>query len=405
MRDTYFNRTLAARIPRISERFKALLLTGPRQVGKTTLLKHVAGKGRKYVSLDNVPDLLFAKQDPKGFLATYSPPVLIDEIQYAPELFPHIKVMVDASDGRGLVWMTGSQQYDMMKGVTESLAGRVAILDLLAPSIYERSGAGEFQTPFLPSATPPKRLRAKNAAETFKIIWQGAFPEALGMDAFDRRLFYDSYVRTYLERDVRKLINVGNEIAFVTFLKVAAARTGQELNYDDMARNVGIAPSTAKSWFSVLQASGLVFLLRPYFKNITKRLTKTPKLYWTDTGLAAHLAGWTTPEALESGIGAGAFFETFVISEVLKSYRHNAENPDLYFFRDEKGHEIDLLLSRDGKYFPVEIKKHATPVRDDVAAFKLFGKHEALGAGAEICLTTAPQPLSASDTAISVWDL
>jgi len=405
MRDNYFNRTLANRIVRISKRFKTLLLTGPRQVGKTTLLKHVAEKERKYVSLDNVPDLLFAKQDPKGFLATYSPPVLIDEIQYAPELFSHIKIMVDASDKRGSVWMTGSQQYDMMKGVTESLAGRVAILDLLSPSLYERSGAGEKQMPFLPSASPPRHLRARNMTDTFKVIWQGAFPEVLGMDAFDRRLFYDSYVRTYLERDVRKLVNVGNEIAFVTFLKVVAARTGQELNYDDIARNVGIAPSTVKSWISILGASGLIFLLQPYFKNITKRLTKTPKLFWTDTGLAAHLAGWTTSEALENGISAGAFFETFVVSEVLKSYWHNAEIPDLYFYRDEKGHEIDLLISRNGKYFPVEIKKHATPSNNDISAFKLFEKHEALGEGVEICLTSTPHPLSKSAPAISLWDI
>ncbi len=401
----YFERTLANEIIRVSENFKSVFVTGARQIGKTTLLKHLAENNRRYVTLDNPADLMLAKTDPRGFLDTYSPPVIIDEIQYAPELFSYIKILLDNSDANGLIWMTGSQQYDMMKNITESLAGRVVIIDMFGFSLYERYGLGKEQIPFLPKSDPTKALSKKNISDTFKIIWQGAFPDIISKDEKSRAAFYDSYVRTYLERDVRKLLNVGNEIAFITFLKVVAARTGQELNLGDIARNVGIAPSTAKNWISVLKTSGIIYLLQPYFKNITKRLTKTPKLYFLDTGLAAYLAGWTTAEALQFGTFAGAFFETFVVSEILKSYYHCAENPPVCFFRDEKGNEIDLLIQKNGKYYPIEIKKHATPGLKDISAFKIFSKFEDIEYGCEICLTPEIQPLSANANAISVWNI
>jgi predicted AAA+ superfamily ATPase len=212
-------------------------------------------------------------------------------------------------------------------------------------------------------------------------------------------------IRTYLERDVQQLVNVGSEISFITFLRIVAARTGQELNIEDIARNAGISSPTAQSWLSVLKASGIVYLLQPYFKNITKRLIKRPKLYFLDTGLAAHLAGWTTAEALEVGTCAGAFFETFIISEILKSYYHTGEKAAFYFFRDEKGKEIDLLIQKDGLYYPIEIKKHATPSLRDVSTFKIFAKLEALGYGCEICLTPDVQPLSLGAIAISAWNM
>ena len=401
----YFERTLAREITKMSENFNAVLITGPRQIGKTTLLKHIAKEGRKYVTLDNQADLFLAKTDPRGFLDTYSPSVIIDEIQYAPELFPHIKILLDNANENGLIWMTGSQQYDMMKNVTESLAGRVVIMNMLGFSIYERDGRGTEQKPFLPNSNTKSIVLRKNIDETFRIIWQGSFPDVISKDEKSRRAFYDSYVRTYLERDVRQLINLGNEISFMTFLRVVAARTGQELNYEDIARNVGVASATVKNWISVLKASGIIYLLQPYFKNITKRLTKTPKLYFLDTGLAAYLAGWTTAEALQFGTSAGAFFETFVVSEILKSYYHTAENPPVFFFRDEKGNEIDLLIQKDQKFYPIEIKKHATPSVKDISAFKIFSKIEEIERGCEICLTPELQPLSKDVTAISIWDI
>ena len=405
MAKVYKERSLSPYIQRMSEKFKVLLIDGPRQVGKTTLLKYTSDGTRTYVSLDNPQDLLKAKTDPRGFLDTYAPPCIIDEIQYAPELFPYIKIIADNTDARGLYWLTGSQQYNLMQGVTESLAGRIVLVDMLGFSTYERDGKGDPQKPFLPSPEPARILKKRNSADTFKIIWQGAFPDVADTESEHREAFYDSYIRTYIEHDVRQIINIGNEVKFITFLKVAAARTGQELNIADMARNVGIDPKTAEKWLSILKTAGLVYLLQPYFKNITKRLTKHPKFYFMDTGLAAYLAGWTTPGSLETGISSGAFFETFVITEILKSYCHNGKNPQLSFYKDSDKNEIDLLIYQDGKYYPIEIKKHGTPGFDDIKAFKILSKKESLGYGCEICLVPDLQPLSPDAMAMSVWDI
>ncbi|MDR0646492.1 MAG: ATP-binding protein [Elusimicrobiota bacterium] len=398
-------RTLSALIYGFSKNFKILLLTGARQVGKTTLLQNCSKSNRKYVTLDTTSDLLLAKNDPNDFLLRYAPPVLIDEIQYAPEIFNYLKILADNSDKRGLVWMSGSQQFNMMKNVSESLAGRVAIMELFPFSIYEREDKAVLQKPFLPSNEIAGELKYKKTDETFEMIWQGAYPDVVGKEPICREAFYDAYIKTYIERDVRQLVNIGSEITFLTFLKVAAARTGQELNLANIAKDSDISPNTAKQWLSILQASGLVYLLRPYFKNTTKRLIKSPKLYFMDTGLAAYLSGWTTPQSLETGASAGAFFETFVISEVIKSYKHNALMPDIYYFRDNNGNEIDLLIHQDGKFYPIEIKKTATPMPADISAFKILGKFENLGQGALICLTEKVQPLSASANAISIWNI
>jgi len=398
-------RTIEKSILSISSSFKVLLVTGPRQVGKTTLLKESLGGGRKYVTLDNKADLLMAKTDPKGFLERYNPPVLIDEIQYAPEIFSYIKMLVDVSKNKGAVWMTGSQRYNMMQGVTESLAGRVAILDIFGFSIYELQNKAALQKPFLPKKDINPSLRYHSAKDTFNLIWQGFFPDVINKNVLERAVFYDSYVQTYLERDVRQIINISDEPAFLTFLKVSASRTGQELNLTNIAKDTGISVNTAKSWLSILQTSGIVYLLQPYYKNITKRLTKTPKLYFMDTGLAAHLSGWTTPEALETGISAGAFFETFVITEIIKSYKHNAVPVDLYYYRDSDGKEIDLLIYQNGIFHPIEIKKTSTPMPNDIKAFDTFSKIEKIGFGNLICLTDKPQPLTPNSDAISIWDI
>jgi predicted AAA+ superfamily ATPase len=399
------NRTLNNTILEFSKSFKVILIIGARQVGKTTLLQNACENERNYVTLDNPTDLLKAKNDPQGFLQTYNPPIIIDEIQYAPDIFKYIKILVDNSAQKGLVWLTGSQQFNMMSGVTESLAGRVVIINMFGFSIYERENKGKEQKPFLPSKIETSILNKKNSAETFQILWQGAFPDAIDKNAKERTAFYDSYIQTYLERDVRQIISIGDEIAFITFLKVAAARTGQELNLNDIARNVGISPHTAKSWLSVLQTSGLVYLLQPYFKNITKRLTKTPKLYFMDTGLASYLAGWTTPEALELGTSAGSFFETFVITEIIKSYYHNGVKPNLYYYRDNKQNEIDLLIYQDNQFYPIEIKKTATPNEADIKTFKIFAQLEKVAFGSLICLTNKPQALNPTVNAISIWDI
>ncbi|MDR0723738.1 MAG: ATP-binding protein [Endomicrobium sp.] len=401
----YKKRTLTKTLLEYSDSFKVILVTGFRQVGKTTFLKDSAKANRKYVSLDDPQDLLKAKTDPKGFLLTYSPPVIIDEIQYAPEIFKYIKILVDSYDKRGQIWLTGSQQFNMMQGVTESLAGRVVIMNMLGFSIYERFEKGDLQKPFLPTKNLTTKLKYKSPKETFSIIWKGSFPDIIEKNSKERTGFYDSYIKTYLERDVRQIVNVGDEIAFITFLKVIAARTGQELNLTDIAKDVSISVNTAKNWLSILQISGLVFLLQPYFKNVTKRFIKTPKLYFTDTGLASYLAGWTTPESLEVGISSGAFFETFVISEILKSYYHNGITPNFYYYRDSNNNEIDLLIHQDGKFYPIEIKKTSTPKEIDIKSFKVLSEIEEVAYGSLICLTDKPKPLNENVTAISIWDI
>ena len=401
----YKNRTLKDIILKVSKNFKIVLITGMRQVGKTTIFKQICENNRKYVTLDNPKDLLMAKEEPEFFISTYKSPILIDEVQYAPELFPYLKMIADSSDKYGQIWMTGSQQFSLMKGVSESLAGRVVILNLLGFSIYEREGKGELQKAFLPSKKPPSIINKKSLQKTFDIIWQGSYPEIISKDADMWANFYASYVKTYIERDVRQITNVGNETDFMKFLSVVAARTGQELNIADIARNVDIAPNTARAWLSILETSGIVYLLKPYFKNVTKRLIKKPKLYFMDTGLCAYLTSWNSSEALEKGAMNGAFFETFVITEIIKSYHHNGKFPSLYYYRDNMQTEIDLLIEQNGKFYPIEIKKTSNPNKSGVATFDKFASIDPVEYGTLICLTDNIRPLTDKANAISIWDI
>lgn len=400
----YKNRTLKDTILETSENFKIILVIGMRQVGKTTFLKHL--ENRKYVTLDNPNDLILAKDNSDFFLEIFKPPVLIDEIQYAPNLFPYIKMLVDNSNERGLIWMTGSQQFNLMKNITESLAGRVAIIDMLGFSIYERFDKADLQKPFLPKLRPLSILEKKGLIDTYKIIWEGSFPEIINKSAKQWKIFYDSYMRTYLERDIRQLIKVADELQFVKFLRSVAVRTGQELNISDIAKDVEIAVNTAKAWLSILETSGIIYLLKPYYKNIGKRLIKRPKIYFLDTGLCSYLAQWNTPENLEAGAMSGAIFETFVITEIIKSYYHNGLHPSLYYYRDNNGVEIDILIEENGKLYPVEIKKTSNPKKEDVKNFDLVRKRLTnLDFGNLICLTTSVMPLNENASAISIWDI
>lgn len=400
------NRTIESVIKNANSNFKALLLTGMRQVGKTTVLKDLAENNRTYVTLDDVLSLNLAKEDAYLFFQTHKTPLLIDEIQYAPELFPHIKMLVDKSSQSGQVWLTGSQQFLLMKGVSESLAGRLAVLELMGFSIYEQEGKGNQQKPFLPSPVPESVLSKKSLLETYRTIWKGSFPEITLKNDDVWALFYSSFVKTYIERDVRQLLNIGNELSFYNFLKVVAARTGQELNLTDIANSLDISLNTVKSWLSVLQASGVIYLLQPYYENVTKRIVKRPKLYFLDTGLCAYLTDWNTPEALSSGAMNGAIFETFVFVEILKSYKHNGLQPSFYYYRDSNKVEIDLLIVQNGVFYPVEIKRTASP---DKKMIKNFDVLESLGKkagyGSLVCLTEKVLPLTEKANAISVWDI
>ena len=397
-RRSYHPRTLEQAWPRASAQFPVVLRTGPRQVGKTTLLRHLAGPERTYVTLDDGAVRELARHDPVLFLQRFPPPLLIDEIQYAPELLPYLKLRADADHEPGLFWLTGSQQFPLMQGVTESLAGRVAVVNLLGFSAREIDGRPLDLPPFLP--TPEVLVgRARDfapveAPELYARLWRGQYPALWAGGVDDVELFYRSYVQTYLERDVRDLLHVGDLATFRRFLRAAAARTAQLLNYSDLARDTGVSLNTAKQWLSVLVASGQVHLLPPYHTKVTRRLCKTPKLYFLDTGLAAYLTEWRTPQTLEAGAMAGAIFETAVVAEVLKSWWHQLREPPACFYRDGDGREVDLVLVSDGRLYPVEIKKAGLVAARDLHRTALQSLPIELGPGAVICLAPQPLPLS-----------
>ena len=406
----YRSRTLETFAKTASEQFPVLLVTGARQVGKTTLLQHICRNDRGYVTLDDPLVLSLARQDPALFMQRFPPPVLIDEIQYAPELLPYIKMTVDKDRRPGSFWLTGSQQFHLMQGVSESLAGRVAVVFLLGLSGKERAGGNLMDRPFLPAPDEVRdRLDARETLplkELYRFIWRGAFPAIALNDHMDRDLFYSSYVQTYLQRDVRDLSRVGDEMAFLRFIRAASARTAQILNLSELARDADIAPNTAKSWLSILQASGIAYLLEPYHTNVTKRLVKTPKLYILDTGLCAYLTEWSSPETLEAGAMSGAILETWILAELLKSYWHNGRRAPFYYYRDKDQKEIDLLIVQDGRVYPVEIKKTASPGKNDVRHFQTLEKLKLpIGPGGLICLAGQSLPLTPSVQSIPVTAL
>lgn len=414
MTQPYLSRTLERFIRKANAQFPILMLSGPRQVGKTTLLKTLSEQSgaptRRYVSLDNPLLLTLAREEPALFLQRFPPPLMIDEIQYAPGLFPYLKEAVDTHGEKGMYWLTGSQPFHLMHNVSESLAGRVAVMHLQGLSTAETLGQGQRVTPFLPGQTTeypaPPELSGGSLAWVFERIWRGGYPALYAPEEAqaDRDLFYSSYLQTYLQRDVRDLAQVGDLMAFTRFIRSAAARTAQLLNLADMARDVGIAPNTAKHWLSILIASGLVWLLEPYHTNLSKRLVKTPKLYFLDTGLAAYLTQWSTPATLEAGAMSGAIFETWVLAELLKSYWHNGRQAPFHYYRDKDQKEIDLLIVLDGRIHPVEIKKTAEPGRDSVRHFPVLD-HLGLGIGlgAVICLVAETLPLNAGVEIVPAW--
>lgn len=395
----YRPRTLEPFFTQASGQMPVLLVTGPRQIGKTTFLRHLAGADRTYVTLDDPVLRDLACSDPALFLQRFSGPVLIDEIQYAPQLLPLIKLRVDQDRRPGQVWLTGSQQFHMMKGVSESLAGRVGIVNLLGFSQAELLGT-PFLGPFLPTEAG---LQARDSRPVlpvgalFERIWLGAFPALHQDDAPGRDLFYSSYLQTYLQRDIRDLASVGNLGSFLRFLRACAARTGQLLNLSDLCRDADVSHPTGKNWLSLLVSSGILHLLEPFHSNFTKRLVKTPKLYMLDTGLAAYLTEWSSPRNLEAGAMNGAMLETWVVTEILKSYWHNGLQAPLCFYRDKDKKEIDLLIHQDGTLFPIEIKKTAHPTREAVRHFQVLENLGAagprIGPGALICLAETRLPL------------
>ena len=397
----YINRTLENHIKTISSQFKIILVTGARQVGKSTLLKHCDSK-RNYVTLDDYRERELAVNDPELFLQRHKAPLIIDEIQYAPNILSYIKIAVDGSDKKGQYWLTGSQQFHMMKNVTESLAGRVAIIDLKGLSLKELDFLE--QIPFLPTGEYIEKMRKTSKehdlTNIYEKIWKGSYPE-VNANNTDWETFYKSYLRTYIERDIKDLNAVKNEMDFLKFLRVLAARTGQMLDYTDISKEVGVSSPTIKSWVSILVSSNIVYLLQPYYSNINNRIVKTPKVYFLDTGLCSYLTNWDNPLVLESGAMSGAIFETFVVSEIIKSYNHNIKEPNIFYYRDKDKREIDIIIEQNGKLYPVEIKKSANPDKSAIKNFSVISNNK-LGEGSVICLSKDDYPITQTVNAIPI---
>ena len=366
----YIERHIGKTLEKSFSTFPAVLITGPRQVGKSTLLQNKFADIRN-ITLDDPLQLLGIKQDPIGFFKLRGTPLILDEVQRAPDCFSVIKYMIDSDRHAGMYMLTGSQKYELMKGVSESLAGRISIVDMLGLSSREICG-DPFDRPFLPSADYLLERNTRIDGSVKKLwerIHRGSMPELYANENMDWEQYYAAYVNTYIERDVRQLGAVGDTLAFTQFITALAGRTGELLNIASLARDIGVDNKTIKHWLSVLQASGIVYLLRPFSLNVNKRVIKTPKVYFTDTGLVCYLCRWLTPETLESGAMAGSIYETFIVGEILRSYYNAGKTPDMYFFRNTDGQEIDLLFYRDGKIYPVEIKKTSSPNEKDARHF------------------------------------
>jgi len=364
--ERYITRSLEPVLKRAAREFPVVVLTGPRQSGKTTLLKHLFGETFRYVSLEPPDVSAAAEADPRAFLELYPPPVIFDEIQYAPVLFPYIKERIDARRSQmGRYLLTGSQNLLLMERVTESLAGRAATLQLMPLS--QREVFGDPNAPFAwESGRGSSARRALSYIDLWENLLRGGYPELIANPGRDNALWQASYIQTYLERDVRSLRQIGDLTLFQIFIRTLAARSAGLLNLTELAHDLGIAVNTAKAWLSVLEATFQVVVLRPYFANVGKRLVKTPKIFFSDTGILCHLVGLKDPEHAASGPMGGAIFETAVIAEIFKSYVHRGDDPKIYFWRTSAGAEVDLLVDSGGNLIPIEVKLSATP-RPDMA--------------------------------------
>lgn len=394
----YISRHLERKFSHMSEFFKAVLVTGARQVGKTTMLKHLSeGQNRTYVTLDNRMARELAQTDPVLFFQTYKPPILIDEVQYAPELFGQIKLLCDKSEETGLFWLTGSQQYSMMKNARETLAGRVSILNLYSLSQSEKAGIVFPNNLDFSLACLQERqaLVLKNdVINIFEHIWRGGMPQVLQADAEQRLEYYDSYINTFLMRDVAELGGITNSLRFGKFLTACAALVGEQVNYKTLADTADISQPTAKEWLQLLEGLSIVYLLRPYANNALKRLAKIPKLYFCDTGLAAHLSMWLTRETLMNGAASGHFFENYVVAELLKSYSYSPLKSNMTYYRDSNAKEIDIFIEENNFIHPLEIKKSANPDRREVKKFAVLEKTSVqTGAGGIICMCEETTPI------------
>lgn len=373
----YVKRDIEKVLLKAAESFQVITLFGSRQVGKTTTVDHLFGDEFGFVSLDDYDELALAHTDPKAFFESHPWPLIIDEVQKEIGLLNEIKRIVDAQrriwmrngeERRLMFVLTGSNQFELQEGISESLAGRTAVINMAGFSQMEKRGieGALFEVDF--DALMKKQREHpdfyRNSIEVFRDIFKGSMPDICTGES-ERTAYYKSYVDTYIERDVRKLISASSEMQFRRFIELLALRTAQELVYSDLSKDLGINVDTCKRWISILQTSGVIYLLQPYMANMSKRIIKAPKLYFMDTGLCAYLCKWPTAEMLKDGVMGGAFFETYVVSEVIKSFLNNGTDPAryLYYYRDIDKKEVDILLVKDNAIYPVEIKKGVTPSR------------------------------------------
>lgn len=409
----YKNRTLEKKLINVSKEFPVVVLTGPRQVGKSTMLLKNKPANMGYVTLDDLDARSLAVSDPKYFLESYGTPLMIDEIQYAPNLLSYIKIIVDkyqfdvlngAKKRECLFWITGSQQFKVMKNVSESLAGRVAILSMNSFSSKEILGVPD--SLFIPKLDNLKAYNVNDNASTkeiFNRIFKGGMPGIIAND-IDRNTFFQSYLNTYIERDIKELLNVGKTIEFYNFMQYLAVRTSQELNYSTIAKEVGVDAKTIKSWISILASSGIIFLLNPFSSNLSSRLIKSPKLYFMDTGLCTFLAKYQNPEVLEAGALSGAIFETYVVSEIVKNYYNHGYDPNLYFYyyRDKEQHEVDLVYTESSELFPIEIKKGISPNHPD-KNFAILDKYSIAHEEIVLCMNDTLKPINKCCWLCPIW--
>jgi predicted AAA+ superfamily ATPase len=405
----YIKRDIEPTILEISKSYSALIITGPRQVGKTTTLLKLAEDGRGYVTLDDMENRRMAQNDPELFLSLHPAPLLIDEVQYAPELFSRIKIEIDNGAEPGSYWMTGSQAFRLMELAQESLAGRVAILRMSSLSQHEIYGSGECKPFSLTFDALQGRAATGTAVDTavqYERIWRGSMPGYVSGKFPNREVFYSSYLQSYIQCDIGDMMSRVDSLQFADFVRAAACRAGQTLNVHDIALDIGVTDDTAKRWLRLMEKSGVIFYLRPYSNNLLKRTVKTPKMYFFDTGLVAYLAKYTTPEILLNGAINGAILENYVVAEIIKSYANCGVEPIVHYYRDKDSKEIDVILESDGELHPIEIKKTASPPTELAGAFKVLDSASLpRGTGAIICTKREFSAIDRSTAIVPVWTI